>query len=96
MWHGLKTLLKIAVYVILIFCGLLLVSVAAHNQSVPGRVIASLVALLGAFGVVSLFWLHRLETVTFLISLIVLVFGGVLALLRGIARHSGAYGRMPE
>lgn len=81
MLHGLKTFLKIAVYVALIFCGLLLFSMAAHQQSVPGRFVGGLVTLLGAVGIVGVFWRHRWETITFVISVVVLVLGAAVALL---------------
>src|SRR5205807_8131078 len=76
MWRALKTFLKIVVYVTVIFCGLLLVSAAAHQRSIPGCLIGILLGLLGIFGLIGAFWRHRWETVTLVISLLVLVVGG--------------------
>src|SRR5438552_1736621 len=76
MWRALKTFLKIVVYVGIIFCGLLLLSAAAHQRSLPGCLIGISLGLLGGFGVIGVFWWHRGETVTLVISLLALILGG--------------------
>ncbi|HVI83550.1 MAG TPA: hypothetical protein VM717_12530 [Chthoniobacterales bacterium] len=75
MWRTLKTFLRIVVYVAVIFCGLLLLSSAAHPRSVPGCLIGISLGLLGIFGVIGVFWRQRWETVTLVVSLLALVVG---------------------
>jgi hypothetical protein len=77
MWRALKTILKTAVYLIVIFCGLFLFSAALHQRSIPGMGVGAGLCLLGFLGFVALFWgHHRFGTVTFVISLLVVLFGG--------------------
>jgi hypothetical protein len=77
MWSGLKTFLKVAIYLVVMFCGLLLLSVAFHQRSAPGIGIAAALCLLGLLGFIALFWgHHRLGTVTFVISVLVVLVGG--------------------
>src|SRR5207302_877781 len=83
MWRVLKTLIKIAVYLAIILIGLLLLSAAAfRQQSTAGILIGGFLCLLGFVGFVALFWGRRWwGTVTFVISLLIVVFGcGVLLL----------------
>jgi len=89
MWRALKTFVKIAVYLIVIFCGLLLFSVAFHERSTPGILVGAALCLLGFLGFVALFGEHRWGTVTFVLSLLIVVFGsGALLLVpRPMARR---------
>ena len=76
MWRALKTVLEIAAYLIVIFCGVSLFSVAFHGRSVPGIIVGAVLCLLGFFGFVALFGEHRWGIVTFVLSLLIVVFGG--------------------
>jgi hypothetical protein len=76
MWRALKTLIKIAVYLAIILIGLLLLSAAFHQRSTSGILIGVFLCLLGFVGFVALFWGRRWwGTVTFVISLLIVVFG---------------------
>jgi hypothetical protein len=90
MWPVLKTILKTAVYLIVIFCGLLLFSTTFHQRSMPGMGVAAGLCLLGFLGFVALFWGHRgFGRVMFVISLLVVLVGaGVFFLVpRPMAQH---------
>jgi len=77
----LKTLLKVAVYLIVIFCGLLLSSFAFHERSTPVIVIGVALCLLGFLGFVALFGQYAWGIFTFGLSLLIVVIGGVVLLL---------------
>ena len=81
MWRALKTLLKIAAYLIVIFFGLLLFSGAFHERSMSGIIVGALLCLLGFLGFVALLGEHRWGMVTFILSLLIVVFGGGVLLL---------------
>lgn len=77
MWHVLKTVLKTAVYLIVIFGGLLLFSAAFRQRSFPGMGVGTGLCLLGFLGFVALFWGHRgFGRVMFVVSLLVVLVGG--------------------
>ena len=76
MWRALKTFLKVAVYLIVIFCGLFLFSVALRQRSVPGMSVGAGLCLLGFLGFVALFWRNRgWGRVMFVLSLLVVLLG---------------------
>ena len=76
MWRALKTVIKIAVYLIVSFCGVFLLSAAFRQHSTPGILIGGFLCLLAFVGFVALFWGHgRWSTVTFVISLLIVLFG---------------------
>src|SRR5439155_22158331 len=89
MWLALKPFVKIAMYLIVIFCGLLLFSVAFHERSTAGILVGAALCVLGFLGFVALFGDHRWGTVTFVLSLLIVVFGsGALLLVpRPMARR---------
>lgn len=77
MWRALKTILKIAIYLIVIFCALLLLSTAFRQQSIAGIGVAAALCLLGLLGFVALFWEHHgFGRVMFVLCLLVIVAGG--------------------
>src|SRR5436305_3650405 len=76
MWRALKTFIGIAVYLIVSFCGVFLLSAAFRQHSTPGILIGVFLCLLAFVGFVALFWGHgRWSTVTFAISLLIVLFG---------------------